>query len=371
MMRLRAIAILLLAAVSVWAAPLLGLALTGLPISDYLQIPPRTQFVPHRSFDWRVFAILSVPIAGAAALVWIALARGRPAMPARSQRRLPWWAWLGFSLVACGWWLAWHDGVLPAEWRRHVFTPLWGGYVLAMNGLAFRNTGRALLTHRTRWFLALFPASMGFWWLFEYLNQFTGNWYYAGIEPGNGWDYFVQATLPFSTVLPAVASTWAWLGRLPRFEAMTLPALRAHRTLAWVVPAAGVAALVFIGIAPETLYPALWIAPLLILWGLQKLVLGETVLTPLRHGDWRPLLQPALAALVCGFLWELWNVGSLAKWHYSIPYVQRFSLFEMPLLGYGGYLPFGIECALVMDLVARCVERRALWPLDQGSGPPT
>jgi hypothetical protein len=44
--------------------------------------------------------------------------------------------------------------------------------------------------------------------------------------------------------------------------------------------------------------------------------------------------------------------------------VQRFSIFEMPLLGYAGYIPFGIECALVMDLVARLIEGRALWPFD-------
>jgi hypothetical protein len=33
----------------------------------------------------------------------------------------------------------------------------------------------------------------------------------------------------------------------------------------------------------------------------------------------------------------------------------------MPLLGYAGYLPFGVTCALVMDLVARLVERRGLY----------
>jgi len=90
---------------------------------------------------------------------------------------------------------------------------------------------------------------------------------------------------------------------------------------------------------------------------------GETLFGWLRYGDWRPLLQPALAALICGLLWELWNFGSLAKWHYSIPYVQRFRVFEMPLLGYAGYLPFGVECALVMDLVARCIDGRKAWPL--------
>jgi hypothetical protein len=101
--------------------------------------------------------------------------------------------------------------------------------------------------------------------------------------------------------------------------------------------------------------------------GLAQALLGDSLLGPLGAGDWRPLLQPALAALACGFLWELWNYGSLAKWHYSIPYAAGFHLFEMPLLGYAGYLPFGIECALVIDLVARLVERRALWPLDRAS----
>ena len=88
------------------------------------------------------------------------------------------------------------------------------------------------------------------------------------------------------------------------------------------------------------------------------------MLSPLARGDWRPLLQPALAALVCGFFWELWNSGSLAQWHYSIPYAQRFHVFEMPLLGYAGYLPFGIMCALALDLVARIIGQHGLYVRD-------
>jgi hypothetical protein len=57
----------------------------------------------------------------------------------------------------------------------------------------------------------------------------------------------------------------------------------------------------------------------------------------------------------------MWNYGALAQWHYSIPYAQRFRIFEMPLLGYAGYLPFGVMCALVLDLVAWIVERRGLY----------
>ncbi|MDA8108299.1 MAG: hypothetical protein M0015_06665, partial [Betaproteobacteria bacterium] len=188
--------------------------------------------------------------------------------------------------------------------------------------------------------------------------------YYGGVRAGGAWNYFLQASLPFSTVLPAVASTWAWLAQSPRLDALALPPLRAPRALAWLAAAGGVAALAPLGLRPQALFPFLWVGPLLVLGGLQQLALGETLLAPLARGDWRPLLQPALAALVCGFFWEMWNYGSSPKWHYSLPYVESFRVFEMPLLGYAGYLPFGVECALVVDLTARLVERRAVWPFE-------
>lgn len=256
---------------------------------------------------------------------------------------------------------------MALQWRRHTFAPLWLGYVLVLNGLANRRTGRCLLTKRTVWLLALFPLSAAFWWLFEYLNQFVGNWHYSGTSARGDLDYFVQATLPFSTVLPAVASTWAWLRTFPRLESLRLPPMPADAALAWLALVAGLGTLAGIGLWPERLFSVLWLGPLLILAGLQRLLLGESLFSPLRLGDWRPVLQPALAALLCGFFWELWNFGSVAKWHYSVPYVQRFHLFEMPLLGYAGYLPFGVECALVMDVAARVVEGRRLYE-DEAAG---
>jgi len=360
---LRSLAVLLLAAALVWAAPLLGLAIAGLPIGERLGFPPRTHFVLQPAFDWRAFALLSLPAIGALILYWRALAGARPVAVDARKARFPAWGWLGLALLAGSWLLAWREGAVAPEWRRHVFTPLWLGYILFMNGLAFRRGGRSLLTHRTRWLVALFPASAGFWWLFEHLNQFVGNWYYAGIQADTDWDYFLQATLPFSTVLPAAASTWAWLRGFRRIEGMNLPPLQGRPAWAWFALLAGILALICVGIWPEVLFPALWLAPLLVLAGLQPLLSGESAFAPLERGDWRPLLQPALAALICGLCWEMWNYGSVAKWHYSIPYVQRFPIFEMPLLGYAGYLPFGIECCLVMDLVARIVERRSVWPL--------
>jgi hypothetical protein len=48
----------------------------------------------------------------------------------------------------------------------------------------------------------------------------------------------------------------------------------------------------------------------------------------------------------------MWNTYSLARWTYSVPLVHRFQIFEMPLLGYAGYLPFGLECVVAGELLA-------------------
>jgi hypothetical protein len=47
----------------------------------------------------------------------------------------------------------------------------------------------------------------------------------------------------------------------------------------------------------------------------------------------------------------MWNFFSLAKWEYSIPFVHRYQIFKMPVLGYAGYLPFGLEIATIEKMM--------------------
>jgi hypothetical protein len=104
-----------------------------------------------------------------------------------------------------------------------------------------------------------------------------------------------------------------------------------------------------IGIWPDYLFPLLWLSPLFVITSLQRLRGHRTIFAPLAEGNWRHVALLALSALICGFFWELWNVRSFAKWIYTVPFVGRFRVFEMPILGYTGYLPFGLECAVVAD----------------------
>ena len=76
-------------------------------------------------------------------------------------------------------------------------------------------------------------------------------------------------------------------------------------------------------------------------------------------GDWRPIVSLSLGCLVCGLFWEMWNYYSYPKWVYRVPFVGVLHVFEMPLLGYGGYVPFAWELFAMYELVAGAIRRRA------------
>jgi hypothetical protein len=102
---------------------------------------------------------------------------------------------------------------------------------------------------------------------------------------------------------------------------------------------------------PEQSFALVWVAPLLVLDGTAALRGRPSALALVRAGRAGPVLLVALAGLVTGVLWELWNAGALPHWSYRVPYVGFARVFEMPLLGYLGYLPF----ALVADAAWRTV----------------
>jgi hypothetical protein len=345
--------------------PPAGLLLAGKQIGPYLQFPPLTRYVTHAPFSWWVFALYAtIDLAGISLIVYL-IYRGRrrrsgPQVLLRSVR-MPWWGWLGLSVMAVGWILAWTRMQWFSPLQHHTFVLPWIGYILLVNGICVLRTGNSLLTDGSTRFWALFPLSAVFWWFFEYLNRFVQNWYYLGVQDFGVAAYIAFASLAFATVLPAVLSTYRLLLSFDIFDTGLRQVMPVHpgqpRAIAVAVLVAAGMGLLFLGFYPDWLFGMLWISPLLILTAMQTLSGRSTIFAPLKTGDFRPIVAAPLAALVCGFFWEMWNVGSLAQWQYSLPFVDRFRIFAMPLLGYGGYLPFGLECLVVGEMV---VGRRPL-----------
>jgi hypothetical protein len=53
--------------------------------------------------------------------------------------------------------------------------------------------------------------------------------------------------------------------------------------------------------------------------------------------------------LCCGLLWETWNYWAGAKWVYTVPFVGFLKVFEMPILGFVGFLPFSLEAYVMTN----------------------
>jgi hypothetical protein len=344
--------------------PLMGVHLAGYPVDRYLEFPPQTRYIAHAPFSWSAFAVLTIIVLAVVIPLTIHGIQRYSKEPQKVNDSLPkpfpWWGWIGITAGIFAWILAWTRFTWFIPYQPHTFSPLWFSYIVVINALCVRRNGHSLMTDQPVFFLLLFPASAVFWWFFEYLNRFVQNWYYTGAE-FSPWAYFWYATLPFSTVLPAVLSTKQWLQsakwiKLGYGEIRPIR-LSNPRKVAGCILILSAAGLAGIGIWPNHLFPLLWISPLLILVSLQALIKEHHIFSLMAAGDWRGAVAAATAALVCGLFWEMWNYFSQAKWEYSVPLVHRFLIFEMPLLGYGGYLPFGLECMVIGGMLEKITNK--------------
>lgn len=243
----------------------------------------------------------------------------------------------------------------------YLFFPLWFGYILIMDALVCRRSGASLWTRRRGGFIGLFFLSAPSWWLFEIINQRTGNWEYRGAATFTPVEYCLLCTLSFSTVMPAVFETaefarhFCWIDSLrpgPKIADTPRVALGSF----WL----GLIMLVLLLLWPKLFYSLVWVSLVLILEPLNRLRRRQhRLLRWLSAGDWRPVISLSVGALICGFFWECWNYWSWPQWVYHTPGVNFLHLFEMPLLGYGGYIPFALELfALANFLSARAPELR-------------
>ena len=257
--------------------------------------------------------------------------------------------WLGLLLVAITWPLNW---TLPGMRTAYLFFPLWVGYILTVDALVLNRTGSSLWTRSRRDFLLLFVASAPAWWLFEAINDRTANWEYLGSDVFTDFEYFLLCTISFSTVMPAVFETaelvrsFRWMRRLAAG-----PRLQPRPDLDRGMFLTGTAMLGLTLAWPKVFYPFVWTSLVFILEPLNCWLGRRHFLQDLQRGDWRLVASLALGAVICGFFWEMWNYYSYPKWIYHTPGAQFLHVFEMPLLGYGGYIPFALELWALKNLI--------------------
>jgi len=258
--------------------------------------------------------------------------------------------WLGLGLVMLFWVLNWTLTGPRTHWG---FFPLWLGYCLTLDGLVHWRTGTSLFKRSARKYLGLFLLSAPVWWIFELLNLRTQNWTYIGSELFSPLEFAFWTTLSFTTVIPAVfgsAEFFASFDFVKRMKRGPVIGTDKRTTLSFFV--SGWVMLVLMLVWPKIFFPFIWLSLYFILEPMNVWLGNRSLADWTAKGDWRPVISLWLGVLLTAFFWEMWNYYAYPKWIYHVPWGNWLHIFEMPLLGYGGYLPFALELYAVYRLIA-------------------
>lgn len=266
-----------------------------------------------------------------------------------SNNRFPARGYVGVVLVAVFWYLNWNLSGLRTHWG---FFPLWLGYCLTIDAITYYKKGSSLISRDLKGYISLFLVSAPSWWLFELLNKPGNYWSYTAREYFSDLEYFLLASVSFSTVIPAVFGTSEWVGTFSKIRNM--PAWikigrKRHEVVLFFI--LGVIMLFVVLFLPDYGAPFLWMSVFLIIDPLNVWLGNRSILQETGNGNWNPVITLWVGCLICGFFWEMWNYHSNPKWIYDVPGVNFWHVFEMPAPGYLGYLPFSLELFAIYHFI--------------------
>ncbi len=232
----------------------------------------------------------------------------------------------------------------------------WWSYILMADALIFAWQGESLLMHRLWELPQLVTASITCWLIFEAVNLSLGNWHYLGLPQAFFWRW-LGYLVGFATVFPGLFQTRDLLGASGLLAQARGP-VRTPGT-SWLAPATilGLVMLVLPIIWPRYAFPLIWLAFIFLLEPFCYLGGGKSLWLDWCRGRRREIYLLLLAGLVCGFFWESWNFWSKAKWIYTLPFLNEGKIFEMPVLGYLGFPPFAVQCAVMYNFITMLEER--------------
>ena len=226
----------------------------------------------------------------------------------------------------------------------------WWSYILIADSVVHCLQGRSLIRNRPREFWMLVPWSVTCWLIFELFNLALKNWQYVNVPP-EVWLRWPGYALAYSTVLPGIFETFELLNALGLFRKIR-PG-RLPRGSGWRKPCfvLGLLSTILVVVWPRYCFPLVWAGPTLILEPIVHGLKGDSLVRRWQQEGIRPILNLLCAGAVCGLLWEFWNFWAGAKWKYTVPFVDYWKVFEMPVLGYLGFLPFALECFVMVAAI--------------------
>ena len=111
-------------------------------------------------------------------------------------------------------------------------------------------------------------------------------------------------------------------------------------------------------VAFPILYPSphlwvlVWCGFIFLLEPINYLRGAPSLFRDIEQGVWKNVFSYFIGAYICGILWEFWNYWAYTKWIYTFPpIIENIKIFEMPILGFLGFGPFGLEFYVMYSFI--------------------
>jgi hypothetical protein len=230
---------------------------------------------------------------------------------------------------------------------NYYYISAWYPTILILDAAQARRSGRYYLLARPGFAFSLLGWSAVLWFFFELVNFRVTNWYYIFLPPERPIRW-LGTTVSFATVFPAIFLAQRWLAVRDAFVGVRWPTFEVTRRTLITLLFLGVA---FAGLSlawPMVFFPMIWGALTLLLepWNYSRDP-SRSLLGDLSAGRPGRLLRLLVGGMAIGLLWEMFNIESRSKWIYTVPGLENFKLFEMPLLGFFGFPVFALDCFVV------------------------
>ncbi|MCC5916858.1 MAG: hypothetical protein JJU02_05965 [Cryomorphaceae bacterium] len=375
------IAYILLALFAIFFLPYFGawLKFSGHFPADYF-LYPNTQDQAKAEFSPVIFGVISVLFVIMFCLYAFPKIFGfkqtkeKPKAKTKKTTPLPFWFWIGLVIWGVTLFFRWGKFSSPNIIIHWAAIPLFWGFSMVIDGWVFKRTGgKSLFNNYPREMIAIGIASISGWLIFEYLDCFIlNNWVYPFAHETSEQEFLIYATLGSSGLFPLA---FQWFTLLHNFKGMRNRFSKGIKitlspTIQNIILVVCLVSSFLAPFYPNQLFVMIWIGPLIIL----SITLSKAKIwspfTEIKSGNWTFVLLFGLAYLIQGVLCECWNYFTAYHgedffsyapdyWIYSIPYVNDYHLFEMPILGYLGYIPFGVFAAIWWLVFAFLVNRPA------------
>lgn len=232
----------------------------------------------------------------------------------------------------------------------------WWSFILIIDSVNYRSSGKSPLSEGVSKFIFMGFISVCAWLIFELFNLRLRNWFYIDLPQGvfQRWlGYF----LAFATVIPALKELSQVFQNFFRRKPLNLFKVRPSKFL---LLGSAVFGILNIGAAllwPRLCFPLVWLGFYFLIEPLNYRLKAVTLLSDIERNDWGNFWAWIFSGLTAGFLWEFWNFWAGSHWEYSLPYLDFWHVFQMPVFGFLGFLPFALEIFVIWNF-ALAVQKR-------------